>query len=726
LKVVTLNLAQAKVSDPLDPIRTHCEMLHSLAEGIDGVLVVSSYNVAGGNGTITHHKVGAIDHMVDAIAAHSGTPGNNTYVGLHVMRRALERGKRGGKDDIVAVLGLVADHDADTGKTGDDPCEPSYVIETSPGNKQSAWLFDKPLTVADAAPLAAALQRATGSDSGTADVAHVWRVPATTNWPNEAKKDRGRAGPAPVRYLREWHGDLTNVDAFREALVPWWSAPASEAKPIELGELPNVDGIAVSAEIAAMLAANDVGDRSKYAAKVVEKLAFDGHSAEAAAALFLSATGDWFARYDNKDARKDFATMWGKFGAKHADVRDHGAKLTAALTAMVPGEPANDNIPSTEKKDRYPGIISSGDFVRGFVPPDYLIDGIIQSGFLYSITGQTGAGKTAVALLMAGCMAMGTPLSGREVMKRRVLYFAGENPDDVRMRWIGLCHELGLDPDVVDVHFIEGVFSIPEFGERIARDVTVLGGVGNIFVDTTAAYFPGTDENSNVEMGAYARLLRSLTRMESRPTLIAASHPIKNATEGNLLPRGGGAFLNEMDGNLSLAKKGDRMSELHWQGKFRGPEFRPITFGLPSITVPTLVDSRGRQIPTVRARVIEDSEIAAQAAESTRDDQEMLVAIRANGARSLRDLAEALGWGDDDIAKRRAQTVTDRLKRSQFIIFEMGAWKMTGKGEKAVAEAARTVHAARTAQSNAENVASSGRRKRTGNSYRSAKDGTIH
>jgi hypothetical protein len=372
-----------------------------------------------------------------------------------------------------------------------------------------------------------------------------------------------------------------------------------------------------------------------------------------------------------------------------------------------------DDDEDTEVEDGFPGIMSSGEFVRGFVPPDYLIDGIIQSGFLYSITGQTGAGKTAVALLMTSCIARGEPLSAQGVKRGRVLYFAGENPDDVRMRWIGLCHESGLDPDEVDVHFIEGVFSISEFAERIERDVTALGGVDAIFVDTTAAYFPGTDENSNVEMGAYARLLRSLTRMECRPAVIAASHPIKNASEGNLLPRGGGAFLNEVDGNLALAKKGDRTSELHWQGKFRGPEFARITFDLPEIRVPTLVDSRGRQIPTVMARTVSEGELSARAAAAMREDQEMLIAIRANGKRSLRDLAEFLKWGEDGAAKRRAQTVTDRLKKAQMIQYDLGVWSLTKKGDQAAPEAARVLHAADAARKNAGNVISASRRKRT-------------
>jgi putative DNA primase/helicase len=41
------------------------------------------------------------------------------------------------------------------------------------------------------------------------------------------------------------------------------------------------------------------------------------------------------------------------------------------------------------------------EFLAGFVPPDYLVEGILQRRFVYSLTAQTGHGKTAVALLLA-------------------------------------------------------------------------------------------------------------------------------------------------------------------------------------------------------------------------------------------------------------------------------------------------------------------------------------
>ncbi|TIU89975.1 MAG: hypothetical protein E5W01_10845, partial [Mesorhizobium sp.] len=91
--------------------------------------------------------------------------------------------------------------------------------------------------------------------------------------------------------------------------------------------------------------------------------------------------------------------------------------------------------------------------VRGFVPPDYHLEGIAQAGFLYSTTAMTGTGKTAVLLLLAAHTALGTSINDREVRKGRVVYFAGENPDDVTMRWIAMAHHMGFDADAMEVHF---------------------------------------------------------------------------------------------------------------------------------------------------------------------------------------------------------------------------------------------------------------------------------
>ncbi len=91
-----------------------------------------------------------------------------------------------------------------------------------------------------------------------------------------------------------------------------------------------------------------------------------------------------------------------------------------------------------------PRILSAAEFMAGFEPPDYVIDGIIQRGRLYALTSPTGHGKTAVALY-DGCMvAAGRNIGGIEVMQGPVVFLAGENPDDLRCRMYAACQ--GIPP----------------------------------------------------------------------------------------------------------------------------------------------------------------------------------------------------------------------------------------------------------------------------------------
>src|SRR5262249_61873320 len=122
-----------------------------------------------------------------------------------------------------------------------------------------------------------------------------------------------------------------------------------------------------------------------------------------------------------------------------------------------------------------------------------------------------------------------------------------------------------------------------------------------------------------MEQGRWASLLRSLTELPGGPCVLVACHPTKNADDNNLQPRGGGAFIAEMDGNLT-AKRKDNAIELHWQGKFRGPDFEPVLFQLRSVTHQLLKDSRGRAIPTVIAELL--SEEAQQAMRRTAKSDE--------------------------------------------------------------------------------------------------------
>ena len=328
---------------------------------------------------------------------------------------------------------------------------------------------------------------------------------------------------------------------------------------------------------------------------------------------------------------------------------------------------------------------SSARFTGSFVPPDPLISGILQRRFIYALTGHTGRGKTAIALLFAAHVALGHRLGDLDVEQGRVLILAGENPTDAKMRWIALSQQMQFDRNEIDVHWIEGVFKISEGFEQIRREVQELGGVDFIIIDSSAAFFESDDENNNKQQGVHAKRLRDLTELPGGPCVLVLCHPPKNAGDDNLQPRGGGSYVAEMDGNLTVSKD-DMAVELHWQTKLRGPDFAPVNFLLRSVTHEELKDTKGRLIPTVIAEHLSDIAQEEMTKASRCDEDLVLQALAGNPRASFADLAASLGWyaKSGKPNRTKAQRALGRLQRHKLIKKDRGRYEITEKGQKNV------------------------------------------
>jgi hypothetical protein len=335
-----------------------------------------------------------------------------------------------------------------------------------------------------------------------------------------------------------------------------------------------------------------------------------------------------------------------------------------------------------------PLIQTSAQFVTGFVPPDYVVVGLVQRRFLYSNTGQTGAGKTAVMLRLAASTALGMIFAGRETKKTRVLYAAAENPDDVRMRWIALAQHMNFDIDTIEVYFTKDRFKISQMKAKLRAEAERIGGeFGLVIIDTSPAFFEGDDENSRTQMGAHGSLLRTLIDViPGGPAVIANCHPVKNATPDNLLPAGGGSFLNEIDGNFTCAKN-DSITELHWQGKFRGPEFAPMNFLIKAVTHQDLKDSDDRLIPTVICECLTEQATEEIAAAGRKDEDAVLAMLETDPAVSLSSIATKMGWRlhSGEPNKMKAKRCVGNLKGAKFVKeTRTGRHQITEAGKKAL------------------------------------------
>ncbi len=397
---------------------------------------------------------------------------------------------------------------------------------------------------------------------------------------------------------------------------------------------------------------------------------------EAAEVQHAAATAAWHVKYDHLWPAASLAKAKK---CLEADQQTYFARIKEFEMSVLPFPTPAAPLPDLLK--------SSAEFVRGFEPPDYLVDGILQRRYFYSLTAQTGVGKTAIAMRLSCHVAAGRPLGDVSVEQGTVLYFAGENPSDVQARHLGVTRNMSIDPATADIHFLAGAMDLSLVAERISAEVAVKGlRLALVVVDTAAAYnFGSEDENSNTQAGAYARQLRSLTLLPGGPAVLVLCHPTKRAGEDDLIPRGGGAFLAEVDGNIAVQKK-DTLLVASAQGKFRGSDAWALRFELETMRDhPTLKDTRGRFIPTVIAKPVGESAAAVMEQRTDMDDERVLRAVSNAQGSSPTDLARALGWTYGARAEpnqTKAARVLRRLLKAKLVVERLGAWRTTQTGDR--------------------------------------------
>jgi hypothetical protein len=209
-----------------------------------------------------------------------------------------------------------------------------------------------------------------------------------------------------------------------------------------------------------------------------------------------------------------------------------------------------------------------------------------------------------------------------------------------------------------------------------------------VVVDTAAAYNPGDDENSNNQAGAYARSLRSLSNLPGGPCVVILCHPTKRAADDDLTPRGGGAFIAEMDGNMAVMRKESLLAIVPF-GKFRGDMSWSQKYEIEVVADhPKLKDARGRQMRSVLARPVSEATAAALEHSGERDEDCVLRALPSHTEAGLTqtDIARKLCWfikGDPtQPAHYRVKRLMDSLQQSKLAeVVRKTRWRLTSKGE---------------------------------------------
>jgi AAA domain len=331
-----------------------------------------------------------------------------------------------------------------------------------------------------------------------------------------------------------------------------------------------------------------------------------------------------------------------------------------------------------------PRFRTLAEFIAEYQPVAEVVADLLSAGSLYTLTANTGVGKTA--WLSSTALAIGAgraDIIGRTVTKGRVAFCTAENPDGLKMRLAVTAFRWSVDPAVIGRDVLVSDMRVkPELiCEDLKRDAEEHGPFTAVFVDTWQAFFDGKDSNNPTDAVDFTRRFRPLTRLPGGPVVIIATHPVKRAGNDDLLPAGGGSILNEVDGNLTLSRQPSGVVAFGWQGKLRGLDFDPPLFRIENMSSPDILNAAGKQVKIPVMLPISPVEAEDREDAIARRDANVLRALVENPQAPIRALAF-----ETQMKRSTVQRALAKLAKNKppFVQQQLGKWMATKAGKEAI------------------------------------------
>lgn len=359
-------------------------------------------------------------------------------------------------------------------------------------------------------------------------------------------------------------------------------------------------------------------------------------------------------------------------------MQDALAAAQAKALASLSGRPMGQKPAASAAAESRALLVDAADWLAEADRQEWVVDGVVQRGSLYSVTAATNHGKTAITLLMALCVASGRQFAGRNIAPGGVLILCGEDPNGFRPRMRATMERLGLERGDLTGRVVVLPYALPLRGslDQIRDEMARFGDLSMVLVDTSVAFFTGDSEDDNLQARAHAWDLRELTELPGKPAVLVNCHPTKGADKDALTPRGGGSFVNEIDTNLTVWAEGE-LATLHWQRKKRGPDFDPLSFEFIGMTM----TEGDYKVQTVVAWPITDQRAGEIRRARNQDEDRLLWAMLRYPDHHYAEWASNCGWNGEK-AKSKVSRVMERLKDDGLVAKSRHGYSLTTKGEK--------------------------------------------
>jgi hypothetical protein len=227
-------------------------------------------------------------------------------------------------------------------------------------------------------------------------------------------------------------------------------------------------------------------------------------------------------------------------------------------------------------------VVPASTFAGG-KPPSWIVKGVLPEAELIVLFGESGSGKSFMALDLAASIARGIAWRGHKVKQGRQVYIAAEGAGGFRNRLKAYAAAHELDLSTLDLGVIKAApnFMVKDDALDVCKAVIAGGPVSVVWVDTFAQVMPGANENAGEDVGKALQHCKGIHKATGA-VVVLVHHAGKDASKG---ARGWSGLRAAADAELEVRSEDDGARELRITKQKDGEDGLVFGFRLASAVI---------------------------------------------------------------------------------------------------------------------------------------------
>lgn len=236
---------------------------------------------------------------------------------------------------------------------------------------------------------------------------------------------------------------------------------------------------------------------------------------------------------------------------------------------------------SMVKEQRF-RVLSASEFAQR-KPQRWIIKGVLPAAGLCVMYGDSGSGKTFLALDLVGAVARGAEWRGKRVRRGRVAYVVAEGVGGFRDRLDAYASHHGIELSTFALGVIADSPNLLEKADvkDLLLALATFGKADIIVVDTLAQSMPGGNENAGEDMGRVLAHCKAIHRATGA-LVVLIHHSGKDAARG---ARGWSGLRGAADVQIEVVRSGDDRAAVIDKQKDGAGEGDEFAFKLVQVVV---------------------------------------------------------------------------------------------------------------------------------------------